>query len=237
MAHLVKQSWGTFGASLTLTAGASGGHTFLSGPTTVLAVRNVGAAPREVTIGATANCNYGRLHDLVVEIPDDGELKVIPIGFGRDGYRFGGTCELTFDVPADFEVAVAELAAHMGVGTDAETPPALGSNQPTITITADPLAEIEMLTAVSGGVRLYGNNGRTRVAIHNAGPAARTVTIIAAQRCSYGFADDEVIVVPVGDTIMSQDLPISRFGYDVGIVYDAETGLEFGAVRQGAYAG
>ena len=47
------------------------------------------------------------------------------VGFGRDGYRFGGTVELTFDVPADFEVAVAELAAHMGVGTDAETPPAL----------------------------------------------------------------------------------------------------------------
>lgn len=234
------QSWGVRGASVALSAPDASGVTIPNnGPESVLVARNTGAAGLRVRIAAAHYCSHGRnTHYLEETIPNDSARWTIPLGIGLARARFGTPVQVTFpDGVTGLTVAAATLGDHRGVGADAETPPALGGSPGTVPITDNNATEPDMAAAVADGMVFAANDGHSPVWMKNSGPASRTIYLNATHLCSHGFRDDEIITLAPGELWITKDLPIGRFGTQVRISYDAATGLEFGAIRQGAYAG
>jgi hypothetical protein len=223
------------GAGVTLAAPDAAGSYITTAPGTVLVARNDGATARTLTLYATGACNWARLHDLPIEIPADAERKVIPVW--ADGMRFGGRVLVQYDAgfATDCVVALALMGAHQGVGTDAETPPALGGSAAAVPV-VDKDTEPTYEPAASGGMTLV-NDGRTQLWIDNQSGDDRTIYLHAAIPCRYGFDDDQAIAVPAGKHLISREIPVLRFGRLVSITYNDDDGLAFAAVRQEAFIG
>ena len=238
---LTVQSYGARGETPSLVAADANGNTINGNdrPGLVLIARNTGAGSLTIRVESAAYCSHGRnSHDMDVTIPNDSLRHVILLGVDDVArHRFGSLVELTYPSGVtSLTVAASRADNHYGRGTDEESPPALGSGAQTIPLTSG-TDELEVIAATSAGV-IMPNNGATRLVIHNTGPATRTVYAIALARCDQGFTDDAVFTVAVGELLNVPDFfPTARFGYEVGITFDAATGLEFGAVRQGTYQG
>lgn len=239
---LTVQSYGPIGETVSLVAADANGNTITGNdrPGLILLVQNDSGADMDVRIASAAYCSHGiNTHYMDVTIPNDGARW--PILLGVDDYarkRFGTIVSIEYpDGVTSLTVAAARADNHGGRGNAVASPPSLGSNPTQIVLTAEG-EELVIVTATSAGCVLPNTDGRSRLVIHNAGIATRTVYALPMAYCDQGFTDAEVYTVDPGEIRTVERLfPTGRFGYEVGIVYDSATGLEFGAVRQGTYAG
>jgi hypothetical protein len=239
---LTVQSWGARGEGPTLVAADANGNEITGNdrPGMILVARNAGAGALTIRIASAAYCSHGiNTHYMDVSIPNDSARW--PILLGVDDFarkRFGSIVSVTYPGGVtSLTVAAARADNHGGRGNAVASPPSLGSNPTRIVLTAEG-EELDVVAATAAGCVLPNTDGRSRLVIHNAGVATRTVYALPMAYCDQGFTDAEVYTVDPGEIRTVERLfPTGRFGYEVGITYDSETGLEFGAVRQGTYAG
>lgn len=239
MATLTTQPWGLRGADVTLQAAAAG-DVALNAKGVVLVFRNTGGSDRAVTINAAWRCTHNRSHDLsgsdAIDVPNDSARHIVPLGWDVD--RFGSALDLNYDDTTGLTVACARMGPLLGIGSDAEMPPALGAGGAVGTITIVRKTETPIWSAAqAGGMVVNGNGGRTQLWITNEGASPRTVYIHSAYLCSQGFHDDEPETVQASGLVVTKDIPVTRFGSLVAITYDAATSLSFAAVRQEAFVG
>lgn len=89
--------------------------------------------------------------------------------------------------------------------------------------------------ACDSGGDTFSNDGKTEVFLDNRGGGDRTVTFVAARRCSHGFLDDLVVIVTGGTLFPVGPFAANRFNDADGIAsitYDAATDLHIGVKRQ-----
>jgi hypothetical protein len=230
---LALQSWGVRGAAVSLVAADATGNTIPNGPGTMLAISNAGAAARTLTLAGIGRCTHGRQHSLVESIPNDSLIHLIPVCFDRR--RFSDGVQATYSAVTSLTVAAVTFGTLRGIGTDFETPVALGSAPGTVPIFRT-TEEILYEFAAADGMRLNQNDGALMLQIKNEGPAERTLYCHSASNCSEGFRDDEVITLAAGtEEPHPKLLSAARFGRTVSITYDDPTGLSFAAVRVESY--
>jgi hypothetical protein len=230
---LTLQSWSVRGAAVSLVAADATGNTVPNGPGTLLAIRNAGAGAINLTLAGIGRCSHGRKHSLVESIPNDSVLHLIPVYLDRR--RFSDGVQATYSAVTSVTVAAVSMGALRGLGTDFETPVALGSapgTVPTYSASEEVLYEV----AAADGMQINQNDGAIMLLRKNEGPAERTLYIHAASNCSDGFRDDEVVTLAAGtEDPHPMLIPAGRFGRTVSITYDAATGLSFAAVRVESY--
>lgn len=239
---LTLQSYGAAGTAVTLAAADANGNTITGNdrPGVMLIARNAGAGDLTVRIASAAYCSHEiATHYMDVTIPNDSLRHAILLGVDDVARkRFGSIVSIEYPGGVtSLTVGAARADNHGGRGNAVASPPSLGSGAVTITLTAEG-EELYMTAAVSAGAIMPNTDGRSRLVIHNTGVATRTVYVLPMAYCDQGFTDCVVYTIEPGEIRTVERLfPTGRFGYEVGITYDSATGLEFGAVRQGTYAG
>jgi len=232
---LALQSWGVRGEDVDLVAADATGNTVPNGPGSMFQIRNTSGGFVYITIAAVGRCSNGRKHSFVdLAIPYHVTHKLlIPLCYDRR--RFGDGVSITYSAVTGVEVAAISMGSLRGLGTDAETPVALGSAPGTVPV-YDTTEEILYELAAADGMQLHNNDGSLMLQIKNEGPAARTLYFHAWSHCSDGFHDDEVVVLAAGtEEPHPKLLSAARFGRTVSITYDDEAGLSFAAVRVESY--
>jgi len=224
-----------------LGAADANGNTVPNAPGTFLALANASGGALRVRIASATKCRFGRSTHYLERTVPDGALHYLPLHQTdvdpQMRRRFGDGVQVTYpDGVVGLTVAVARLIGWLGIGADDETPVALGASPGEIPIFSKD-ETVDPIDASDDGMVLKRNDGRLVVWIDNAGPAARTVYLVAARPCDYGIRDDEVIVIDVGERWISRTMPVGRFGQTVEITYDAPDGLAFAAVLEEAYRG
>ena len=230
---LALQSWGVRGAAVSLVAADATGNTVPNGPGTMLAIRNAGAGAITITLAAVGRCTHGRKHTLVESIPNDSARHLIPLYLDRR--RFGDGVAVTYSGVTSLTVAAVSLGSLRGLGTDLETPVAIGSAPGTVPVFLT-TEEILYELADDDGMLMHNNDGSLMLQIKNEGPDERTLYFQSASNCSDGFRDDEVITLAAGtEEPHPKLLSNARFGRTVSITYDDPAGLSFAAVRVESY--
>lgn len=240
--NLTLQAFGVRGESVSLVAADAAGNLVTGNDRAglVLLAVNAGASSRRVRIESQAYCSHRfAVHALEVAIPNDSVRWPILLGIEEAARkRFGSVVSISYpDGVTGLTIAAARADAHSGRGVAVASPPSIGVNPTRINLTAVG-EELDVVAATAAGCLLPNGDGRSRLVIRNLGASTRTVYALPSARCDQGFLDPEVYLVESGETRTVESLyPTGRFGYEVGIVCDDPTGLEFGGVRQGTYAG
>ena len=95
-------------------------------------------------------------------------------------------------------------------------------------------ASLVFVDAASGGDE-FANDEKTELHVYNGSASAVTVTVVATRRCSNGFLEDHVDVVPSGEWWRMGPFLHSRFGNGqrlVSITYSAVTSVTVAVQRQ-----